>query len=175
MRRLENQDDRQYGSVEFVTADYMDLATVYSAAQRFLAREGPGGRLDARFNNVGTGAWTNPPATRQGHEYHFEVNSLGGYLLTWRLTPILTKTAEQAPRGFVRVVWPASIMTGLASPKTGIWKEFLKYHNTVTDENELYTTSKTANWSMASEFARRQPETGVLHVSGNLGQYMTDI
>ncbi|ROW03779.1 hypothetical protein VMCG_05330 [Cytospora schulzeri] len=166
-------EGRQRGSLDFIPMDLMDFATIKTAAQQFLGREGGEGRLDVLFNNAGTGAWKNAPASQQGHEYHFTVNSLGSFLLTRLLMPILTKTAAQAPRGSVRVVWPASCLVEMMSPKNGIRKEFLQAPASVRDENELYSSSKTANWFLASEFARRQ--CNVLHVAGNPGNYLTNI
>lgn len=95
------------------------------------------------------------------------------FLLTRLLMPILSKTAVQALRGSVRVVWPASCLVEMMSPKTGIRKEFLQDSASVKDENELYSSSKTANWFLASEFARRQSD--VLHVAGNPGNHLTKI
>ncbi|ETS76418.1 hypothetical protein PFICI_11805 [Pestalotiopsis fici W106-1] len=164
------------GSLVFVNMDLMDFATVRAAAHKFLELEGPNGRLDILFNNAGTGALKNAPSSRQGLEYHFVVNSLGPYLLTRLLTPILTKTAQSCPKDSVRVVWPASILVEMGSPKEGIQKKFLEDTATVKDENELYTTSKTANWFLASELARRQAKGGgVVHIAGNPGQYNTNI
>ncbi|KAK7743152.1 hypothetical protein SLS53_004237 [Cytospora paraplurivora] len=166
--------DKQMGSLEFIPVDLLDLASIKAAAQQFLEREGGAdGRLDVLFNNAGTGALKNAPVSLQGHEYHFALNSLGGFLLTRLLEPILTKTADRAPRGSVRVVWPASILVEMMSPKDGIRKEFLQDPTTVKDENELYSSSKTATWFVASEFARRQPS--VLHIAGNPGNYLTNI
>ncbi|AEO71519.1 uncharacterized protein THITE_2123993 [Thermothielavioides terrestris NRRL 8126] len=168
---------RRSGSLHFIFMDLMDLATVKAAAQEFLDREsGPAARLDILFNNAGTGALNKAPPTRQGHEYHFGVNSLGGFLLARLLTPILSQTARQAPDGCVRVVWPASCLVDLMTPKGGIRSEFLRDPGTVTDANELYSSSKAANWFVATEFARRQPEgEGVLHIAGNPGNYRSNI
>lgn len=173
-------ESRQRGSLAFIPVDLIDFASVRSAAQQFLEREGGGGgRLDVLFNNAGTGAWKNAPASRQGHEYHFTVNSLGSFLLTRLLMPIMTKTAAvatagQSPCGSVRVVWAASCLVEMMSPQGGIRKEFLQdAASSVADENELYSSSKAANWFLASEFSRRQ--SAVLHVAGNPGNYLTNI
>lgn len=167
-------EGRRRGSLEFICMDLTDFATVKAAAQEFLKREGgESGRLDALFNNAGTGAWKNAPASHQGYEYHFTVNSLGSFLLTRLLMPVLSKTAVQALRGSVRVIWPASCLVEVMSPETGMRKAFLQDPASVKDENELYSSSKTANWFLASEFARRQSD--VLHVAGNPGNYLTNI
>ncbi|OTA98473.1 hypothetical protein M426DRAFT_258628 [Hypoxylon sp. CI-4A] len=150
------------GSLVFIPMDLTDFTTVKTAAQQFLEHEGPEGRLDVLFNNA-------------GHEYHFSINSLGPYLLTRLLTPILSRTAKKSPKDNVRVIWSASLLVELMSPKGGIRKEFLKDSQSVKDQNELYASSKTANWFLASEFARRQSDTGVVHIAGNPGNYVTNI
>ncbi|KAI1408054.1 putative steroid dehydrogenase [Hypoxylon sp. FL1857] len=160
------------GTLEFIPMDLIDFTTVKAAAQEFLGREE---RLDVLFNNAGTGARRNAPLTRQGHEYHFVINSLGPYLLTQLLMPLLSKTAKYSPKDSARVVWAASLLVELTSPKGGIRKEFLHDGRSVKDENELYASSKTANWFLASEFARRSSDTGVVHIAGNPGNYATNI
>ncbi|KJZ72356.1 hypothetical protein HIM_08282 [Hirsutella minnesotensis 3608] len=164
----------QGGSLAFIYMDLTDLETVKAAAQDFIERQGPDGRLDVLFNNAGTAARPKAPATRQGHEYHFGVNSLGGFLLARLLTPILARTAKLAPASSVRVVWPASCLVEMMTPDNGIRSEFLRDPASVTDENELYSSSKAASWFVASEFARRQPD-GVVHIAGNPGNYLTNI
>ncbi|KAK6222394.1 hypothetical protein LQW54_001094 [Pestalotiopsis sp. IQ-011] len=164
------------GSLVFLHMDLLDSATVKAATQKFLEMEGPDGRLDVLFNNAGTGALKNAPPSRQGHEHHFAINSLGPYLLTRLLTPILTRTAKSCPKDSVRVIWPASILVEMMSPQEGIRKKFLQDATTVQDENELYAMSKTGNWFLASQLARRQAKgEGVVHIAGNPGQYNTNI
>ncbi|RYP05648.1 hypothetical protein DL764_003657 [Monosporascus ibericus] len=177
---IDGQTDRQdttttRGSLEFIPMDLADFTTVKAAVQQFLEREGRDGRLDVLFNNAGTAARSNAPQTRQGHEYHFSINSLGHHLLTRLLMPILSKTASRSPTDSVRAVWAASLLVEMMSPKTGIRKEFLQDTLNVKDPNELYATSKTANWFLASEFARREGKTGVVHIAGNPGNYNTNI
>ncbi|KAI1449279.1 putative steroid dehydrogenase [Annulohypoxylon stygium] len=163
------------GHCEFIPMDIADFTTIVSAVQEFLQREGPDGRLDILFNNVGTGARKNAPRTPQGHEYHFATNSIGPYFLTRELMPFLSSTAAKSPKDSVRVVWPASVLVEMMSPQSGIRKEFLQDTRNVTDRNELYSSSKAANWFLASEFARRTSQTGVVHISGNPGNYLTNI
>ncbi|KAK8062985.1 light induced alcohol dehydrogenase Bli-4 [Apiospora hydei] len=187
--RNEGTLEAQRGSLELIYMDLLDFATVQAAAQQFLQSEGPDGRLDALFNNAGTGAVRNAPKSKQGCEYHFCVNSIGAHLLTRLLMPMLSKTAAQSPKDGVRVVWPASMLVEMMSPKDGIRKTFLENPDSVTNQNELYSSSKTANWFLASEFTRRQmaaDETagtttpssqppGVVHIAGNPGNYVTNI
>jgi NAD(P)-dependent dehydrogenase (short-subunit alcohol dehydrogenase family) len=167
--------EERRGSLHFISMDLTDLATVKAAAEEFLRRET---RLDVLFNNAGTGALQNAPATRQGLEYHFGVNSVGGFLLARLLTPVLSQTARNTPPGSVRVVWPASCLVDMMTPANGIRHSFLQDTTTVTDQNELYSSSKAANWFVASEFARRGTPgggSGVLHIAGNPGNYDSNI
>lgn len=169
------------GSLEFIFMDLVDFTTVKTAAQQFLDREGPDGRLDILFNNAGTGSLKNAPPTTQGHEYHFATNSLGHHLLTRLLTPMLSQTAKRSPSDTVRVVWAASVLVELMSPQDGVRKEYLQDPFSITNSDELYASSKAANWFLASEFARRQTKaggvfgSGVVHLAGNPGNYSTGI
>jgi NAD(P)-dependent dehydrogenase (short-subunit alcohol dehydrogenase family) len=173
--------------------DLSDLASVKAAAQEFLKLEGPDGRLDVLFNNAGTGARKKAPPTRQGHEYHFGTNIIGPFLLARLLSPILSKTAKQSAPGSVRVVWSASLAVDMFSPKGGVRRDFLRDPAATATRMRpfaIYSASKAANWFVAAEFARRQPdgddENGddgdggsgggaVLHIAGNPGNYNTSI
>ncbi|KAI1389325.1 NAD(P)-binding protein [Hypoxylon trugodes] len=174
------EQGKETGSLEFIHMDLEDFNTVKSAAREFLSREGPDGRLDVLFNNAGTGSLKDASPSRQGHEYHFTTNSLGGYVLARLLTPILTKTAQQSPKDSVRVIWPTSLLVEAISPKGGVRKEFIEDEFSVKNSDELYASSKAANWFLASEFSRRQSESGpfgsgVVHIAGNPGNYTTGI
>lgn len=107
-------------------------------------------------------------------------NKTAAFLLTRLLSPILLKTAKDAPRGSVRVTWPASLLVESSSPKGGVRNELLEDPEAPKklgmSQNELYASTKAACYFLASEFARRQPETGtgaVVHVAGNPGNYAT--
>lgn len=86
------------GSASFHRADLASLAEVRSLAQAVLRDYG---RLDVLVNNAGV--WLND-GTRQvsgdGHELHFAVNYLSGFLLTRMLLPRLR---ESAPSRIVNV------------------------------------------------------------------------
>ncbi|KAI1763787.1 NAD(P)-binding protein [Hypoxylon sp. FL1150] len=161
----------------------IDFPTLRTAAQQFLDREGPDGRLDVLFNNAGTGALKDAPRTVQGHEHHFAINSVGHHLLTRLLTPVLARTAKRSPADSVRVVWAASVLVEMNSPQGGVRKEYMRDPFGTKDEVELYSSSKAANWFLASEFARRQsadPDaglfgSGVVHLAGNPGNHSTRI
>lgn len=107
-------------------------------------------------------------------------DQLAAFLLTKILSPILQRTASlpSTPAGSVRVTWPASMMVENSSPKHGVRKEFLSDPEAVQklkiSPKELYASTKAACYFLASEYARRQPETGgVVHLAGNPGNYVT--
>lgn len=171
----EKDHGKQLGSLEFIHMDLMDFDTVKSAALEFLRREGPDGRLDVLFNNAGTGGRKNAPKGAQGHEYHMATNTLGGFILTQHLLPILSRTASLTPPGTVRVVSAASILVEMNAPPSGISKEWMQDASAVKDYIQLYSQSKAGVWFLASEFARRQSQTGVLFIAGNPGTYNTNM
>jgi NAD(P)-dependent dehydrogenase (short-subunit alcohol dehydrogenase family) len=83
------------GSARFYAADFASLAEVRRFADE-VTRDYP--RLDVLVNNAGV--WVDAAKGRltstDGHELHFAVNYLAGYLLTHRLLPLLEK--GRAPR-----------------------------------------------------------------------------
>jgi NAD(P)-dependent dehydrogenase (short-subunit alcohol dehydrogenase family) len=160
------------GSLEFIHMDQADLTSIHAAADEFLSKES---RLDGLFNNAGTGALKNAPRTKQGNEYHFATNALGPFVLTRRLSQLLADTASKQPASSVRVIWAASLLVDTSSPKDGIRTEVLRGQDPKVHENELYSSSKTACWFLASEFAKRSASDGVVHLAVNPGNYITNI
>jgi NAD(P)-dependent dehydrogenase (short-subunit alcohol dehydrogenase family) len=79
------------GSAAFYAADLADLAAVHDFADAILRDYD---RLDVLVNNAGI--WLNDGERRvsaDGHELHFAVNYLAGFLLTRRLLPLLERSA----------------------------------------------------------------------------------
>jgi len=87
------------GSARFYPADFASLQQVRTLADAVL-RDYP--RLDALVNNAGIALIREPgrQLTADGHEAHFQVNYLSGYLLTRLLLPRLR---ESAPARIVNV------------------------------------------------------------------------
>jgi len=83
-------DSAGKGSARFYAADFASLEQVRAFAATIL-RDYP--RLDILVNNAGIGLIGNDGGARQlsadGHELHFAVNYLAGYLLTYQLLPRL--------------------------------------------------------------------------------------
>ena len=86
------------GSAVFYAADFASLEEVRELARRVLRDHD---RLDALVNNAGI--WLNRPGRElsgDGHELHFQVNYLAGFLLARMLLPRLR---ESAPSRIVNV------------------------------------------------------------------------
>jgi len=83
------------GSARFYQADFASLAEVRRLADE-ITRDYP--RLDLLVNNAGVfvNASEGRKTSIDGHELHFAVNYLAGYLLTYRLLPLLER--GRAPR-----------------------------------------------------------------------------
>lgn len=86
------------GSAKFYRADFASLAEVRALAQAVL-RDSP--RLDVLVNNAGIWLRTGDRQVSQdGHELHFAVNYLSGFLLTRMLLP---RIIDSAPSRIVNV------------------------------------------------------------------------
>ncbi len=79
------------GSARFYAADFASLAAVRAFADTILANHP---RLDLLVNNAGVLGGDAPRRTSSdGHELHFAINYLAGFLLTERLLPRLRASA----------------------------------------------------------------------------------
>jgi NAD(P)-dependent dehydrogenase (short-subunit alcohol dehydrogenase family) len=76
------------GSARFYQADFASLAEVRRLADE-ITRDYP--RLDLLVNNAGVVVREGRQVSKDGHELHFAVNYLSGFLLTHRLLPLLEK------------------------------------------------------------------------------------
>ena len=76
------------GSARFYQADFASLAEVRSLADA-VTRDYP--RLDLLVNNAGVVVRDGRQVSKDGHELHFAVNYLSGYLLTYKLLPLIEK------------------------------------------------------------------------------------
>jgi NAD(P)-dependent dehydrogenase (short-subunit alcohol dehydrogenase family) len=79
------------GSAKFFQADFASLGEVRRFADA-ISRAYP--RLDLLVNNAGIFLRDERQVSADGHELTFAVNYLAGYLLTWRLVPLLEKGRE---------------------------------------------------------------------------------
>lgn len=130
------------GQLNSLTIDLGNLSTIAPCVSDFLAKES---RLDVLFNNAGLSRQPPGSVTTQGHKIHMGTNCLGPYLLTKLLLPILTKTAESAPKNSVRVVFTSSGIIDLAGPPGGVSFAELEPGKHSDDMNRNYSGSKAGN------------------------------
>ncbi|KAH7379982.1 hypothetical protein BKA64DRAFT_240416 [Cadophora sp. MPI-SDFR-AT-0126] len=159
------------GKIECLFLDLADLATIKKSADEFMAREQ---RLDILWNNAAVGQ---PPAgsqTAQGYELQLGTNCLGPFLFTHLLHPILLRTAKSSPTASVRVCWAGSLTIDLDAPEGGIDIDDLHYATSQTQARK-YAQSKCGNLFLASEFAKRTPDEGIISVAFNPGNLRTPL
>lgn len=85
------------GAARFYAADLASLAEVRQLAQTIL-RDTP--RIDVLVNNAGVWNRGERQVSRDGHELHFAVNYLSGFLLTHMLLP---RIVDSAPARIINV------------------------------------------------------------------------
>ncbi|KAL6904171.1 hypothetical protein GGI43DRAFT_421636 [Trichoderma evansii] len=162
------------GRLDFLLLDLADLSTIKAGANAFLEKET---RLDILFNNAGIMRLPKkaPNRSKQYHEIMLAVNCFGPYLFTKLLHPVLESTAKSSPTGSVRVVWLGSLMIQLGAPKGGIDLDDLDYKKKWLDEMTRYSASKAGNLFIGSEWARRDADNGILHLTVNPGNLKTPL
>lgn len=154
------------GTLEFLHLDLSDLSTIRKSADDFLLKEQ---RLDVLTNNAGVGSPAAGSTDAQGHELHLGTNCLGPFLFTELLTPILRKTAAVSPPGSVRVTWAGSLTTEVSAPNGGVvLAEDGVPVVSKTNQMSNYGQSKAGNIFLASEYARRHQENGIVSVVSSL-------
>lgn len=160
---LKNKYPTSSGNLIFLHLDLNDLTTIKRTAEEFLSKEN---RLDILWNNAAIMA---PPAgskSKQGHDKQLGVNTLGPFLLTKLLTPVLVQTAKTSAPGTVRVMFVSSSITYLAAPPGGVDVERLKTRY-LYDPIQMYSVSKAGNALYALHFAKLYGKDGVIStVSG---------
>lgn len=86
------------------------------------------------------------------------------------LLPTLTKTAATAPKDSVRVVWLSSLIASFVPDGGIILDSQTGGPKVLKNAMENYMQSKIGNLFFAKELARKDSESGVLHlVSGSFG------
>ncbi|RFU33186.1 hypothetical protein B7463_g3198, partial [Scytalidium lignicola] len=160
------------GRLEFLLLDLADLSTIKKSVNNFLGKEQ---RLDVLWNNAGLMGTSKDMKSKQGHELILATNCIGPFLFTKLLHPLLISTAKSSPVGSVRVIWLGSIVIHLQAPKTGMDLDNLDYKKKPEDDATRYAISKTGDLFIGSEWARRDAETGVVHLTLNPGNLKTPL
>ncbi|KAF2964604.1 hypothetical protein GQX73_g8960 [Xylaria multiplex] len=130
-------------------------------------------RLDILWNNAGISQAAPGTVTTQGHEIHMGTNSLGHFLLTQLLLPVLIKTAEISPKASVRVVFATSSVIELQGPPGGLSLAELVPGNHSKDRQRNYSASKAGCWFLASEFDRQLCKHGIVCLAPSPGTLRT--
>ena len=172
MKTISSTPTSTPGEVKFIHLDLADLESVRSAAEAFGKQEE---KLDVLWNNAAVGVRALPDGskTKQGHEHIVGTNCLGPFVLTQLLLPKLKAAVKRAPKNSVRVIWTSSIMIDFAAPKGGI--DIAAFDSTPPDQVTGYTISKAGHWLLASEFARRVNEDGIVSITQNPGNLKTSL
>jgi NAD(P)-dependent dehydrogenase (short-subunit alcohol dehydrogenase family) len=150
------------GSARFYAADFSSLAELRTFAVRLLA-DYP--RIDVLINNAGIWLAGRPERelSADGHELHFAVNYLAGYLLTRLLLPRLI---ESAPARIINVASGAQRPIDFADPM--LTREYVPMRG--------YAQSKLAQVmftiDLAEELAGRGVTVAALHPATLMDTHM---
>ncbi|KAJ9610836.1 short-chain alcohol dehydrogenase [Cladophialophora chaetospira] len=174
---IKKEHPKSQGKLEFLYLNLSDLTTIKASAEDFLSRED---KLHWLNNNAGV--MTPPPGSKgaQGSDLTYQTNILGPFLFTKLLLPILKRTAENEPKGSVRVSWAGSLAVDLQSPNGGaVWTKGKDGEETLDGEKDnrlAYGVSKAANYFFGTEFGKRFGDRdGVLHNSYNPGNLASEL
>ncbi|KAM0803485.1 hypothetical protein BDR22DRAFT_838836 [Usnea florida] len=158
------------GQLRYLHLDLNDLTTIKASASAFAAQES---RLHVLWNNAGIAAVPASWKTKQDLEAHIGVNCVGPFLFTQLLIPQLQAAAQSAPRNSVRIIWTSSWMTESQAPKGGM--DFNVLQQGTKDPQRNYATSKSGNWLLAVEGAKRYGGDGILSLVQNPGNLESNI
>ena len=158
------------GQIRFLHLDLNDLETIRDSANAF-AKQEP--RLDVLWNNAGVSNVPSGSTTKQGIEQHIGTNCVAPLLFSQLLLPQLRAAAADAPMASVRIVWTSSFLVDSAAPPGGLVLSELTapLNNPVRN----YAASKAGNWMLASEWARRYNNYGILSLTQNPGSLSSQI
>lgn len=165
------------GELLYMHLDLNDLRTIKASAAYFAQREP---RLDILWNNAGVAGLPAGTKTTQNFEAHIGVNCVGPLLFTQELLPQLRAAAEASSTpGATRVIWSSSMIIERFAPHGGIDFAELDRMNAAGTGSENasvdYAMSKTGNWFLAVEGARRWGSDGIVSVTQNPGMINTTV
>ena len=158
------------GQIRFLHLDLDDLETNRDSANTFAKQES---RLDVLWNNAGVSNVPSGSKTKQGIEQHIGTNCVAPLLFSQLLLPQLRAAAADAPMASVRIVWTSSFLVDSAAPPGGLVLSELTAPSDKPVRN--YAASKAGNWMLASEWARRYKDFGILSLTQNPGSLSSRI
>lgn len=145
------------GSARFYAADFGSYVEVRSFASAILRDYD---RLDVLINNAGI--WlegARRPISRDGHELHFQVNYLSGFLLTRLLLPLIVDSA------------PARIVNVASAAQQAIDFDNVMLESGYSD-GRAYAQSKLAQVMFSHDLADELDGTGVIVTSLHPATFM---
>ena len=170
IRSRTTTQNSMHGKLEFLLVDFSNFESIKPAVEKFCSAET---RLDVLFNNAATNFVPAGTLSPQGQELTMATNCQGPLLFTLHLLSILRLTASEALPGDVRVVWTSSQVVDF-SPNEGL--QPTDWLDPPSDKNRRYQNSKTGNWFLASEFAKRFAiPAKILSITQNPGALKTNL
>ncbi|TVY17059.1 putative oxidoreductase [Lachnellula arida] len=153
--------------------DIADLGTMKAAVQQFLRQES---RLDVLVHNAGV---MEPPVgstTKLGHDLEIGTHCLGPFVLTTLLQDVLKRTAATMPAHpyTVRVLWIASLLSMGAPPGVMVFDD-AGGPKAIRKVFPNYMQSKVGSAWLASEFAARFEQDGIMSVAVHPGLMRTEL
>lgn len=170
IEKLKSDWPESRGKLCFLQLDLADLTTIKPAAEEFLSKEM---RLDVLVNNAGVMHPPKDQKTKQGYDLQLGTNCLGPFAFTMLLLPLLKRTADSSPSTSVRVLWVSSLSLDLQSPPNGVGFDDSGAPASVSGSS--YGASKAGDRFLASEFARRYADSGVISLSVNPGNLSSEL
>ena len=149
--------------IRFEELDLASLGSVKAFCQRI---EASGPRVDLLINNAGVMGRLQRETSVNGHERVFATNTLGHFVLTTRLLPLLQNGRE------ARVIWVSSLR---AADHELRWTDLQSQRH--YDYAAAYNRSKLANLLLARELARRSENSGwnIASIAAHPGVARTNI
>ncbi|RPD56661.1 NAD(P)-binding protein [Lentinus tigrinus ALCF2SS1-7] len=154
----------------FLELDLADLSSVKHAAEEFLSREH---ELHILFNNAGVMLVPLDRYSKEGYDLQWATNVLGHFYLTELLMPALLAGVASSPDHHARVVTTSSIGAYAGhirweSLKDGPARRKLR-------PEDMYFQSKLGNVIVAREVARQYADKGIISISVNPGNIVTQL
>ncbi|OBZ71391.1 ATP phosphoribosyltransferase [Grifola frondosa] len=154
----------------FLELDLSSLASIRKAANEFLSKEK---ELHVLFNNAGVMSPPMDTLTADGYDLQFGTNVLGHFFFTELLIPALIAGKETSPDHHTRVITTSSSASYLSTINWDTFRDGPARRK--LSPQQLYNQSKFANIVIAREVAKRYAEQGIISISCNPGNLMTNL
>ncbi|KAI0809186.1 NAD(P)-binding protein [Irpex lacteus] len=167
IRELKEQTGKE---AVFLPLDLANLRSVEAAAKEFLSKER---HLHVLFNNAGLKDCPMEQLTAQGFDMVFGVNVIGHWYFTELLLPALLAVSEDNPGQNSRVITTSSFAAYMNTIHWESIKDGPVRRSMTLDD--FYDQSKHANIIVSNEVARRYGDKGIVAISVNPGNILTEM